>query len=149
MNKPTKFNFTTNNLFLKLTNTHTQLIINDQIIRKEEFTKQTIKKYLKESLKGLKLNTIITDSYSAYPEIIKEIGAKHHSCTFHMMQRLMIPLQKHINKRNRSIKSLEEQIEKTTDKIEQLKSKMPLKKGRAKKTETKLIKNQNQRKNSN
>ena len=125
---------------------HTQLIINDQIIRKEEFTKQTIKKYLKESLKGLKLNTIITDGYSAYPEIIKEIGAKHHSCTFHMMQRLMIPLQKHINKRNRSIKSLEEQIEKTTDKIEQLKSKMPLKKGRAKKTETKLIKNQNQRK---
>ena len=63
-----------------------------------------------------------------------------------MMQRLMIPLQKHINKRNRSIKSLEEQIEKTTDKIEQLKSKMPLKKGRAKKTEKKLIKNQNQRK---
>lgn len=64
---------------------HTQLIINDQIIRKEEFTKQTIKKYFKESLKGLKLNTIITDGYNAYSEIIKEIGAKHHSCTFHIM----------------------------------------------------------------
>jgi len=105
---------------------HTRLIINDQIIRRDEFTKQTIKKYFKESFKGLKLNTIITDGYGAYPEII-EIGAKHHSCTFRIMQGLMIPLQKHINKRNRSIKSLEEQIEKTTDKIEQLKSKIPLK----------------------
>ena len=35
----------------------------------------------------------------------------------------MIPLQKHINKVNRSIKSLEEQIKKTTEKIEQLKTK--------------------------
>ena len=126
---------------------HTRLIINDQIIRKEEFTKETIKKYFKESFKGLKLNTIITDGYSAYPEIIEEIGAKHHSCTFHIMQRLMTPLQKHINNLNRSIKSLEEQIEKTTEKIEQLKNKMPLKKGRAKKTDKKRIKNQNQRKN--
>lgn len=126
---------------------HTRLIINDQLIRREEFTKETIKKYFKESFKGLKLNTIITDGYSAYPEIIEEIGAKHHSCTFHIMQRLMTPLQKHINKLNRSIKSLEEQIEKTTEKIEQLKNKMPLKKGRAKKTDKKRIKNQNQRKN--
>ena len=91
---------------------HTRLIINNQIIKREDFTKETIKKYFKESLKGLKLNTIITEGYSVYPEIIEEIGAKHHSCTFHMMQRLMLPLQKHINKRNRNIKSLEEQIEK-------------------------------------
>ena len=53
------------------------------------------------------------------------------------MQGLMLPLQKHINKRNRIIKSLKEQIEKTTEKIEQLKRKMPLKGGRAKKTDTK------------
>ncbi|WP_296891280.1 hypothetical protein [uncultured Methanobrevibacter sp.] len=55
--------------------------------------------------------------------MIEEIEAKHHSCTFYIMQRLMIPLQKHINKVNRSIKSLEEQIKKTTEKIEQLKTK--------------------------
>lgn len=100
---------------------HTQLIINDQIIRKEEFTKETIKKYFKKSLKGLKLNTIITDGYSVYPEIIEEIGAKHHSCTFHIMQRLMIPLQKLLNKRNRSIKSLEKQIEKNYRKNRRIK----------------------------
>ena len=63
---------------MTIIDSHTRLIINDQIIRKEEFTKETIKKYFKESLKGLKLNTIITDGYSAYPEIIEEIGAKHH-----------------------------------------------------------------------
>ena len=108
--------------------------------------KKPLKKYFKESFKGLKLNTIITDGYSAYPEIIEEIGAKHHSCTFHIMQRLMIPLQKLLNKRNRSIKALEEQIEKTTERIEELKNKMPLKRGRSKKTDKKLIKNQNQRK---
>ncbi len=125
---------------------HTRLIINDQIIKREDFTKETIKKYFKESLKGLKLNTIITDGYSAYPEIIEEIRAKHHTCTFHMMQRLMLPLQKLLNKLNRSIKSLEEQIEKNTEKIEQLKNKIPLKKGRAKKTDKKRIKNQIQRK---
>ena len=104
---------------------HTQLIINDQIIMRADFTKETIKKYFIESFKGLKLNTIITDGYGAYPEIIKEIGAKHHSCTFHIMQGLMLPLQKHLNKLNRSIKTLEEQIEKTTERIEHLKNKYP------------------------
>lgn len=62
------------------------------------------------------------------------------------MQRLIIPLQKHLNKRNKSIKPLEEKIEKITEKIEQLKSKAPLKLGRAKKSDQKLIKNQKQRK---
>ena len=128
-------------IYMRMTiiDAHTRLIINDQIIRREDFTKETIKKHFKESFKGLKLNTIITDCYSAYPEIIEEIRAKYHSCTFHIMQRLILPLQKHINKRNRSIKALEE-------KIEELKNKMPLKKGKAKKTDTKRIKNQNQQK---
>ncbi len=56
-----------------------------------------------------------------------------------------MPLQKHINKRNRSMKSLEEKIgKKTIEKIEQLKSKIPLKRGRLKKTCKKLMKNQNE-----
>ena len=49
----------------------------------------------------------------------------------------MLPLQKHLNKVNRSIKTLEEQIEKTTEIIEQLKNKIPLKRGRTKKTDIK------------
>ena len=96
---------------------HTRVIINNQIIKREKNSpKKTIKKYFKESLKGLKINTIITNGYSTYTEIIEEIGAKHHSCTFHMMQRPIFPLQKLLNKRNRRIKSLEEQIEKKIQK---------------------------------
>ena len=59
----------------------------------------------------------------------------------------MTPLQKHINKLNISIKSLEEQIEKPQKKIDQLKKQNVSKKGKAKKTDKKRIKNQNQRKN--
>ncbi len=58
----------------------------------------------------------------------------------------MLLLQKHLNKVNRSIKTLEEQIEKTTEIIEQLKNKIPLKRGRTKKTDKKLIQNQKQQK---
>ena len=36
---------------MTIIDSYTRLIINDQIIRGEEFTKETIKKYFKESLK--------------------------------------------------------------------------------------------------
>ena len=102
---------------MTIADSHTQLIINDQVIMKDDFTKEIILQ------NHLKLNTIITDSYSVYTEIIEEIGAKHHDCTFQIFQGLMLLLQKHLNKVNRSIKTLEEQIEKTTEIIEQLKIK--------------------------
>ena len=40
-------------IYVRMTiiDSYTRLIINDQIIRREEFTKETIKKYFKESLK--------------------------------------------------------------------------------------------------
>ena len=125
---------------MTIADSHTQLIINDQVIMKDDFTKEIILQ------NHLKLNTIITDSYSVYTEIIEEIGAKHHDCTFQIFQVLMLLLQKHLNKVNRSIKTLEEQIEKTTEIIEQLKNKIPLKRGRTKKTDKKLIQNQKQQK---
>ena len=37
----------------------TKIIINDQIISKDKFQQKTIKKFFKESLKGLKIDTII------------------------------------------------------------------------------------------
>ena len=125
---------------MTIADSHTQLIINDQVIMKDDFTKEIILQ------NHLKLNTIITDSYSVYTEIIEEIGAKHHDCTFQIFQGLMLLLQKHLNKVNRSIKTLEEQIEKTTEIIEQLKNKIPLKRGRTKKIDKKLIQNQKQQK---
>ena len=38
-------------VWMTIIDSYTRLIINDQIIRREEFTKETIKKYFKESLK--------------------------------------------------------------------------------------------------
>lgn len=108
---------------LTIIDAHTRVIINDQLYRKEEFNKKLIKKFLTESLEGLTINTIITDGFSAYTEIIEEIGAKHQTCTFHLMQNLMTPLTKFINKRERSIKSLTKQNNKKRRKNRQIKIK--------------------------
>ena len=122
----------------------TKIIINDQIIPKNQFQQKTIQKFLKESLKGLKINTIITDGYKVYEDIIKDLGAKHQKCVFHIMQNLMTPLQKKINKNTKKIKHQENSINKKKNKIKELKTKIPNKRGRIKKTDTKTIKIRNQ-----
>ena len=118
----------------------TKIIINDQIISKDKFQQKTIKKFFKESLKGLKIDTIITDGYKTYEDIIKDLGVKHQKCVFHIMQNLMTPLQKKVNKNTKKIKQLENKINKKINKINQLKTKIPNKRGRTKKTDTKTIK---------
>ena len=97
---------------MTITDYETKIIINDQIIPKDEFQRKTIKKFYKESLKGLKIYTIITDGYKAYKDIIKDLGAKHQKCVFHIMQNLMTPLQKIVNKKAKKIKQLENKINK-------------------------------------
>ena len=51
------------------------LIINEKVVDSEDFDKNTIKKFLKRSLEGLKLEAIITDGHQAYPSIIEALGA--------------------------------------------------------------------------
>ena len=113
------------NVYVRMTiiDYKTKIIINDQIIPKNQFQQKTIKKFLKESLKGLKINTIITDGYKAYEDIIKDLGA---------------------NKNTKKIKHLENSINKKINKIKELKTKIPNKRGRIKKTDTKTIKIRNQ-----
>ena len=96
---------------MTITDYETKIIINDQIIPKDEFQRKTIKKFYKESLKGLKIYTIITDGYKAYKDIIKDLGAKNQKCVFHIMQNLMTPLQK-----NSKQKSKENQTTRKQDK---------------------------------
>ena len=119
-------------IYVRLTiiDAKTRVIINDQLYPKEEFGKNLIKRFLIESLNGLYVNTIITDGFTAYNEIIEEIGAKHQTCIFHLMQNLMTPLTKYINKRKRRIESLETKVKQNEDKIKQLKSKIKLRRGR-------------------
>ena len=108
----------------------TNLIVNDQIIDGENFDKNTIKKFLTESLKDLKLKAIITDGYQAYPSIIESLGAIHQKCIFHKMQTLMKGVLKTLNKSNRKIKSHQEKIEKNEGKIIEYKNKNSGKRGR-------------------
>ena len=131
---------------LALIDVHTKMIINDELIPKNEFGKEYIEKFLKESTEGIELNTIITDGHRSYPEIIERLGAKHQLCTFHIMQNLMTKLNPYINKKERLIESLTKANEKKEAKIEELKSKMPPGRGRPKKSDKKAINNIEKRK---
>ena len=122
------------------------MIINDELIPKDQFNKEYIEKFLKESTRGIKLNTIITDGHRSYPEIIERLGAKHQLCTFHIMQNLMIKLNPYIHKKERIIESLTKSNEIKEAKIEELKNKIPSKKGRPKKSDIKTIKKHKKKK---
>ena len=131
---------------LALIDVHTKMIINDELIPKDQFNKEYIEKFLKESTDGIKLKTIITDGYRSYPEIIERLGAKHQLCTFHIMQNLMVKLNPYINTKRRLIDSLTKSNEKKEAKIEELKSKITLKRGRPKNSDKKLKNNITKRK---
>ena len=130
---------------LTLIDAHTRMIINEDLIHKDQFSKEYIETFLKKSTEGIKLEAIITDGYSAYKEIIENLGAKHQLCTFHLMHNLMTDLNPIINRKQRKINSLTEQNEKKKNKIEELRKEQPLKRGRKKKTDTKAINNLNKR----
>ena len=132
---------------LALIDVHTKIIINDELIPKEQFNKEYIEKFLKESTEGIKIKTIITDGYRSYPEIIESLDAKHQLCTFHIMQNLMVKLNPYINAKKRLIESLTKSNEKKEAKIEELKSKITLKRGRPKNSDKKVKNNINKRKN--
>lgn len=101
---------------LSLIDAHTRIIINDILITKDQFNKEYIKSFLIISLNGYPLDTIITDGYRAYPQIIDEIGAKHKLCRFHIMENLMKPINKKINILERKIKSHKKKIEENNQK---------------------------------
>ena len=131
---------------LSLIDAHTHIIIKDIIITKDKFDKDYIKKFLIESLNGLEINTIITDGYRSYPEIIDEIGAKHQLCTFHIMQNLITPLNKKVRALKNRIESNKTQINKKQELIDELKAQYSYKQGRQPKTDKKACKNLEDRK---
>ena len=132
-------------LYLRMTliDVHTKLIIADTLVNEEEFTETTIKKFMESNLKDKPLKSITTDDRNTYNTIIKALKAVHHRCFFHLMQNLMTPLQKHINKLNRKIKTNKNKIKENKDKITQRKNKYPPTKGRMPHSDTKRIKNKN------
>lgn len=132
---------------LSLIDAHTRIIINDILITRDQFNKEYIKSFLITSLTGFPLDTIITDGYNAYPQIIDEIGAKHQLCRFHIMENLMKPINKRINTLERKIKNHKKKIEENNQKIQKLKTQYPYKHGRPPKKDKKAQKNIKNRKN--
>ena len=137
--------FVNKELYLRMTiiDVHTKLIIADTLVTEKEFNETTIKNFLESNLKDKKLESITTDGRNTYNNIITALKAVHHRCFFHQMQNLMTPLQKHVNKLNRKIKTNQNKIEENNEEINERKNKYPPIKGRIPKSDTKRIKNRN------
>ena len=97
------------------------MILNDQIIKAEDFDKYFIEIFMTYSLKDLtdysnpnmpnpkhplllrdlKKDTMITDGYGAYISIIENLQMDHQKCVFHKMMNQRTPVWKTTNKLER------------------------------------------------
>jgi hypothetical protein len=102
----------------------TKLIIAEKLVNEEEYNDQTIKDFLENNINTETLKSITTDGRKNYKTIISAIGTIHHRCFFHLMQNLMTPLQKHVNKLERKIKTNKQKITKNKEEIERRKQKI-------------------------
>ena len=122
---------------LTILDTKFRIIIADVIIPREYFCADYIKQFLTVSLQGLKVDTIITDGYRAYPEIIESIGAKQQRCSFHVMKNLMDDINPIHLSLKRKIKKAEEKIPKLEQELKVLQEKYAGKVGKIPKTDKK------------
>lgn len=120
--------------------TQNHMILNDQIMKDEDFDKYFIEIFMTYSLKDLtaysnpditnpkhplllgdlKKDTMITDGYTAYVPIIEKLQMTHQKCVFHKIMNQQTPVWKTTNKLERQLKNKENQLEKTQEKIQQL-----------------------------
>ena len=116
------------------------MILNDQIIKAEDFDKYFIEIFMTYSLKDLtaysnpntpnpkhplllsdlKKDTMITDGYAAYVPIIEKLQMTHQKCVFHKIMNQRTPVWKTTNKLERQLKNKKDKLEKTVEKIQQL-----------------------------
>ena len=116
------------------------MILNDQIIKAEDFDKYFIEIFMTYSLKDLtdysnpnmpnqkhplllrdlKKDTMITDGYGAYISIIENLQMNHQKCVFHKMMNQRTPVWKTTNKLERQLKNKENKLKETEEKIQQL-----------------------------
>ena len=62
------------------------LPINELLIEKEDFDKNTVEAFLESSLFGLPKEALITDGAPMYRDIIDKMGIKHQLCIFHIIK---------------------------------------------------------------
>ena len=112
------------------------MILNDQIMKYEDFDKYFIEIFMTYSLKDLtpysnpdipnpkhsllltdlKKDTMITDGYTTYVPIIEKLHMTHQKCVFHKIMNQRTPVWKTTNKIERQLKNKENQLEKTKEK---------------------------------
>ena len=146
--------------------TKNHMILNDQIMKAEDFDKYFIEIFMTYSLKDLtdysnpdvsnpkhplllrdlKRDTMITDGYTAYVPIIESLQMDHQKCVFHKMMNQRTTVWKTMAKLERQLKSKENKLEKTLKKIQELKKlsqgqkrgRIPLKDKKRRKNKDKL-----------
>ena len=142
------------------------MILNDQIMKAEDFDKYFIEIFMTYSLKDLtdysnpyvpnpkhplllrdlKKDTMITDGYTAYVSIIEKLQMDHQKCVFHKMMNQRTPVWKTMAKLERQRKNKENKLEKTLKKIQELeklskgqnRGRIPLKDKKRRKNKDKL-----------
>ena len=131
---------------LSLIDAITNQIINDQTIKKEEFTPYFIEIFLKYTLEGLPKKLLITDGHPTYPSIIEKICINHQLCIFHIIKNQRDPIFKKMNTLKRKEKSRNKKIDKNNQEIKELKEYNKGKPGRKSKDDKKIT-NKNNKKN--
>ena len=78
-NQNKEFIKTNQYIYVRITivDAHTKRIVNEQLKPENKLNNRGIKDFFEELFQEKELNTIITDDYSAYPDIIAKMGANH------------------------------------------------------------------------
>lgn len=118
----------------------TNYVYFNTLLEKDEFTKENIIKILKPIVDENRINTIVTDGFRIYPDIIKELDCQHKKCNFHKMQNFINIIKNNINYFKRRIKNLEIKIKEKEEKINEIKKLRINQKGRIKKEDKKAKK---------
>ena len=96
------------------------LIINNELIYKDDFNQNTIQDFLERSLKDLEVKSITTDGNNSYPNIIDALGAIHHRCVFHIMKNLMDDIKKDIRRLEKRIDTINSTKDNNKAKLKEL-----------------------------
>ena len=114
--------FINGELFMRMTiiDNENNLIINNELIHKDDFNQNTIQDFMERSLKNLEVKSITTDGNNSYPNIIDALGAIHHRCVFHIMKNLMDDIKKDIRRLEKRIDTINSTKDNNKAKLKEL-----------------------------
>lgn len=108
---------------LTIIDANCRVVLQDIVVPAYEFNKKFIENFLTESIENFEIDTIVTDGYRAYQEIIDNLRVKQHRCIFHAMKILKDDLSPIHNQLRNNIANLKRDIRKLNKEIKELKEK--------------------------